>query len=248
MVVRNSSAQDMPLGREMIIAAPALNAGIDPSAYHAFVTGELSPALGAPGAELHLFRADRGDLTGEHLLVWTLSEETDNAQHLLDRTFTERHREFLSAPGPYTRYALVAPDRLADLPRVEILGIHNVQVKPERREAFEAFVRDTLYQAFAGRTPGMHLLYYRGIGGEYPTNYIALFAIETTAAREQYWPTGAPETEALTAAFRPLRSVAESLTPYLVEDTFLKPETGAAAAIFESLDWNDYVHVRAKRR
>jgi hypothetical protein len=125
---------------------------------------------------------------------------------------------------------------------VEILGFHYQQVRPGREAAFERFVTDTLYTALAKRTPGMHLIYYRNVNGASVSNYATIYAIETVAARERYWPTGAPETEATKSAFRPLKAVALSLSKYLVPGSYLEEDSGAAAAYFESLDWTDYVH------
>jgi hypothetical protein len=92
----------------------------------------------------------------------------------------------------------------------------------------------------------MHLLYYRGVRGPGAGGYLTVYAIETLAARERYWPTGAPETEATREAFGPLGPLARALGAYWVEGSYLRPESGGAAAYFESLDWTDYVHVHAK--
>jgi hypothetical protein len=258
MTADRTAAQTMQLTEVFITMKPTLKEGVDPEAYEAYISGQAASELSEarPGAELHLFKADRGERTGEHLLVWTLSDDIERAREypvpfgpdLIETSFSSEHESFVSAWDPYAQYALIGRERIGDFPAVDILGIHHVHVKPDRRDGFEVFVRDTLYQALDGWAPGMHLLYYRRVSGKSPGDYIALFAIETPADRELYWPTGAPETDALSAAFRPLRGLARSLEKYLVEGTYLLPDSGAAGAYFESLEWNDFVHVGAQRR
>jgi hypothetical protein len=261
--VLQAPAQQMRLGEVLVLSAPVLKSGADTAAYEAYLTDEVAPAwrAQAPGPEVHLFRADRGARDGAHLIVWTVDTADRReayppgdgspfpAQVMAAAGLSPaRHASYVEAPGSYTDYVLVGADQAGALPGVEILGIHAVAVRPGREAAFEAFVRDTLYQAFRDRMPGLHLLYYRGVRGEQAGSYLALFALESVAARELYWPTGAPETEALAAGFRPLRPLGLALSRYLVEGSYLEPSSGAAGAYFESTDWTDFVHVRARPR
>jgi hypothetical protein len=120
--------------------------------------------------------------------------------------------------------------------------MHYIKVRPDRRDQFEAFVRDKLHPALVGTIPGMSLLYYRGVRGRAAGSYITIFAIESVQRREQFWPTDASEAEAVKEAFRPLKSLARDLSAYLVEGSYLESST-AAAAYFESREWTDFVRV-----
>jgi hypothetical protein len=151
---------------------------------------------------------------------------------------------YVGGDGGYTEYELVGSEGVSALPTVELLGVHYIQVRPDRAEAFEAFVRDTLHPALVGRIPGMDLLYYKGVRGENTGQYLTFFAIESVEARARYWPTGSSETAALKEPFAPLADIAGQLRTYLVEGSYLKPDTGAAAAIFESLEWTDFAFLR----
>ena len=199
----------------------------------------------APGTRLHVLRADRGRRTDEPILVWTFDsrEKRDAYPAANALPFSSDLLEsagLTSHVADYAEYELIGD--AAELPIVEILGFHYLQVRPDRESAFERFVTDTLNTALAKRTPGMHLLYFRNVNRASVSNYAALYAIETVGTREMYWPTGAPETEALKSAFRPLKEIALALSKYMVPGTYLEEDSGAAAAYFESLDWTDYVH------
>jgi hypothetical protein len=89
----------------------------------------------------------------------------------------------------------------------------------------------------------MGLFYYKAISGKDPGSYITIFAISSYEGREKYWPAGKPETEVLKSAFAPLKELAAELGTYLEKDSYLKPDSGGAAAYFESLDWTDYLLV-----
>jgi hypothetical protein len=84
------------------------------------------------------------------------------------------------------------------------------------------------------------------VRGEDIGGYVLVFAIATAADRERYWPTGQPETDAVRAAFRPMAAIASDLRSYLVDGSYLTAE-GAAAPVFESLEWTDFVNVQAAR-
>jgi hypothetical protein len=261
VLVTPTRAQTMQLGEILILNTPTLNSDADTEAYEALLLDEVAPPWKAhvPGTELHLFRADRGGRTGDYLVVWSIdTREHRNAslpedqasgfsRAVLERTgwVPAATSTFLSDTGSYTDYVLIGADRIGDLPRVDILGMHYIKVQADKEEAFERFVRDTLHPAFTDQTPGMRLLYYKGIRGEDAGSYITIFALESVEARAQYWPTDAPETEALKTAFKPMEPLAAELSTYLVEDSYLKAGSGFAAAIFESLEWTDFVHVRA---
>ncbi len=257
-----ADAQTMKLGEVLVVSDVSLKADADHDGYEAYFVDEVAPAwnANAPGTELHLFRADRGAREGDYLRVWTtdLAHRRDtypapgngapfDPRLLRDSGIDlDRHASYVSQQGSYTEYVLV--EASPDLPSVDILGIHNIAIKPGSEAAFERLVRDSINDALAGRTPGMHVIYYKGVRGDRAGQYIALYAIESVTDRIRYWPAGTPETEALKSAFRPLTPLARQLEPYLVEGSYLEAGSGAAAAIFESLDWTDFVHVAAKRR
>ena len=226
---------------EILITAEPVGADVE-----GLIAKAPSWAANAPGTGLYVFRADRGRRDDEPILVWTFdSPDRRGAYPAADGL--PFSKDLLESAGvasyvdDYAEYELIGG--AAELPIVEILGFHYQQVRPGREAAFERFVTDTLYAALAKRTPGMHLLYYRNVNGASVSNYATLYAIETVATRELYWPTGAPETEAVKSGFRPLKSVALSLSKYLVPGSYLEEDSGAAAAYFESLDWTDYVHI-----
>lgn len=249
-----ADAQSIQLGEALMLARPSLAEDADGDAYAAYLRDEVMPAWNGrhPALPLHAFRADRGEQTGDFLLAWSGSREGLNgASEVLSPdalaeagVTAEGGATDLRDPGAITEYELVGAETARPLPDVELLGIHRIQVIPEWVTAFDAFVRDTLYTTFADRAPGMRLLYYKDVDrvGE----YILIFTFDTVERREEYFPTGQPETEALTEAFRPMSDVGDGLMRYQVEGTYLDRSSGLAAAVFESTDWTDYVHIRAR--
>lgn len=253
-------AQTIQLGEVLVVHTPAVAPDADRGAFESHVMDSLLPRwdeLGE-GIESHLFRADRGKDQGSYWMVWSFDTrarreatrpENDGSgfsQSVLEQigSSVQPATEYVSGEGGFTDYELIGADSIRSLPGVELLGVHYIQVREDRQAAFDAFVRDTLHPALVGQIPGMDLLYYKGVRGEHEGRYLTIFAIESVEAREQYWPTGSSETQALKDAFEPLGDIARRLRTYLVEDSYLKADTGAAAAIFESLEWTDFAFLK----
>lgn len=190
----------------------------------------LTPSDGtpAPGENDHLVQADRGNRKGQFYRVSTGGVKT-NTTALKDRA---------------TEYHLLSPDKVGPLPEVDVLGVHFIKVLPERRDAFERFVDATLHPAVANLRPDLRLLYYKAVRGAEAPGYILLFAL-TKQSRDKYWP-GGSDSDALRAAFAPVRVHTKELSTYLVPDSALTDEK-FAAAIYESREWTDLVLVPAGR-
>ena len=250
-----TEAQTLKLGEVLVISTPT--PGADTEAFESFVTGQAARAWkdAAPALSLHLLRADRGDRDGEYLTLWIAGTRAARDATLPDDDTSPFSKDVLEEvgdtstylnTGSSTDYELIGADQLGKLPSFDILGIHSYKVKPGREVAFEQFVRDTLHPALASSIPGMPLLYFKAVRGEHTGSYVLVFAIATVADRERYWPTGQPETDAVRAAFEPMAAIASDLRSHLVDGSYLTAE-GAAAPVFESLEWTDYVNVQAAR-
>jgi len=186
----------------------------------------LTPSDGTAtsGGNDHLVQADRGNRKGQFYRVWTGGVKT-NTPPATDRA---------------TDYHLLSPEKVGTLPDVDVLGVHFIKVLPDRRDAFERFVRDTLHPAVANLRPDLRLLYYKAVRGAEAPGYILLFAL-TKQSRDKYWP-GGSDSDALRAAFAPVRVHTKELSTYLVPDSALTDEK-FAAAIYESHEWTDLVLV-----
>jgi len=171
----------------------------------------------------HRFIADRGGRKGQSIVV------------------TVADTPATTTPG--SEYHLIAPDTVGPLPDIDVLGVHYQKVRPERREEFEKFVRDTLHPAVGNLRPDLRLLYYKAVRGPEAGNYILLFAL-TRESRDKYWP-GGSDSDALRAAFKPVQPLADQLLPYLVEESALT-DAKFAARVFESREWTDWVLVSSK--
>jgi hypothetical protein len=176
-----------------------------------------SPSKPSPDAKAHAVQADRGNRKGQYMVV---STEAANA-------------------GPQSsEYHLLAPDKVGALPDVDVLGIHYVKVRPDRREGFERFIADKIHPAVGNLRPDLRLLYYKAVRGPDAGNYIAVFAL-TKASRDKYWP-GGSDSDALRAAFKPVQGLTQELITYLVEGSALT-DPKFAAAVYESREWSDFV-------
>lgn len=256
------NAQGMKMGEVIMVSNSTLKKDVKPEAFQNWINKEIVPSWNKkyPGTGMHLFRADRGDRKGEFLLVSGAARVADREALPPGNPFTEKvittnvgsksPADFLSTPASYTEYRLIGSEKFKSLPVAGILGIHYIKIKPERSAEFEKFVIEKLHPAVGQLFPDMQLLYYKAVAGD-PSNYrdageyITIFTIESVAARDKYWPSGAPETEVLKKTFLPLKELALELGTYLVEDSYLKPESGGAAAYFESTRWTDFIHSSA---
>ncbi len=189
----------------------------------------ITPSEGTPASSGndHLMQADRGNRKGQFYRVWTgkLSTAPPN-----DRS---------------TEYHLLSPDKVGALPDVDVLGVHFIKVLPDRRDPFERFVDDTLHPAVANLRPDLRLLYYKAVRGAEAPGYILVFAL-TKQSRDKYWPEGS-DSDALRAAFAPVRVHTKELSTYLVAESALTDEK-FAAAIYESREWTDLVLVPSGSR
>ena len=185
----------------------------------------VTPSATAAGAAAtgHWFQADRGSRKGQYLHVAAGPAKDSKAE---SPTTTE--------------YQLVGAKTAGALPDVDVLGIHYLKVRPDRREAFEKFVAGTLNPAVANLRPDLRLLYYKAVRGPDAGSYITIFAL-TRDSRDKYWP-GGSDSDVLRTAFAPVKTHTKELLTYLVEGSALTDEK-FAAAVYESRDWSDFVLV-----
>jgi hypothetical protein len=259
------SHAQVKLGKVLVISTPVFAGGADSKAYEGLVTGQMAPAWkkNVPGVELYLLKAERaasGVRKPDYLTLWVVDTPERRNGYLPESpasAFPNKVTGKLGSlagppagiePGQYTDYELIGGDRIGALPQVDLIGIHYIKVKPDSAADFEKFVGGRLHPALASITPGMRMLYYKGVRGERAGSFILIFAIDSYAARERYWPTGKPETDVTKAAFKPLNPLARELGTYLVEGSYLAPTSGGAAAYFESLEWVDFMRVGAGGR
>jgi hypothetical protein len=189
------------------------------------VTPSATSDAGArPG---HRFQADRGSRKGQYLHVWAGAAKDAPA-----------------IAGATSAYQLLSPEAAGPLPDVDVLGIHYLKVRPDRREAFEKFVGGTLHPSVGRLRPDLRLLYYKAVAGPDAGSYITIFAL-TRDSRDKYWPGGA-DSDALRAAFAPVKTHTTELLAYLVDGSALTDEK-FAAAVYESRDWSDFVLVGQPR-
>ncbi len=125
---------------------------------------ESAPSAVTRGA---VFQADRGP-QGQYLVVTSSAAKAGSAS-LEGRA---------SSTGSQSRTASMLPD-------VDVLGIHYIQVQPNRAEAFEQFVARTLHPAMANLRPDLRLLYYKAVAGPDAARFIALFALTRGRSRDK---------------------------------------------------------------
>ena len=248
-------AQGMKMGEVIMISNSGIRKGVKPEALQKWVNDEIASSWNKkyPGTSMHLFHADRGDGKGKFLLVTStiraayreaLPSGSPFDDVLTDENInSKKSADFLTKPNAYTEYSLIGAEQLKSLPVAGILGIHYIKVKPERAADFEKLVVDKLHPSVAQLFPDMQLLYYKAVAGDHKGEYITIFTIKSVAARDKYWPAGAPETETLKKRFEPLKNLAVELGDFLVTDSYLKPESGGAAAYWEAIKWTDFVYV-----
>ena len=188
---------------------------------HKMKLGEIlvfTPSPSKPEADpkAHAFQADRGNRKGQYLVVSTA----------------------LRQGAQSSEYHLLSAGKVGALPDVDVLGIHYIKVRPDRREAFERFVGEKIHPAVGNLRPDLRLLYYKAVRGPDAGSYITIFAL-TRASRDKYWPGGADSDE-LRAAFKPVQGLTTELITYLVEGSALT-DPKFAAAVYESREWSDFV-------
>jgi hypothetical protein len=180
----------------------------------------------------HVFQSDRGIRKGDYVHVWTGGAKDT------------RPADISGSAAAASEYQLLTPDKVGPLPDVDVLGIHYIKVRPDRRDAFEKYVGETLHPAVGNLRPDLRLLYYKAVRGPDAGNYITIFAL-TKESRDKYWPGGA-DSDDLRVAFKPVSGHAKELLTYLVNGSALTADQFAAAG-YESREWADFVLLPAGR-
>ena len=183
-------------------------------------------------AQAHVFQSDRGSRKGQYMLAWTGGSKDT------------RPGAVPGSAAEASEYQLLSPGTVGPLPDVDVLGIHYIKVRPDRRDAFEKYVGDTLHPAVGNLRPDLRLLYYKAVKGPDTGNYITIFAL-TQASRDKYWP-GGSDSDDLRAAFTPVRAHTKELLTYLADNSALTDDK-FAAAVYESREWADFVLVTTAR-
>ena len=184
--------------------------------------GSARPA----NANGHVFQSDRGSRKGQYMLAWTGSSKD------------ARPGAVPGSTAEASEYQLLSPAKVGPLPDVDVLGIHYLKVRPDRRDAFEKYVGDTLHPAVGNLRPDLRLLYYKAVAGPDRGSYISIFAL-TQASRDTYWP-GGSDSDDLRAAFKPVKAHTKELLTYLADNSALTDDK-FAAAVYESREWADFV-------
>lgn len=174
---------------------------------------------------VYVFQSDRGNRKGQYMRAWTGGSK-------------DTRPGAVTGSADASEYQLLSPTKVGPLPDVDVLGIHYIKVRPERRDAFERFVDETLHPAVANLRPDLRLLYYKAVRGPDAGKYITIFAL-TKESRDKYWP-GGSDSDDLRAAFKPVKVHTKELLTYLVEGSALTDEK-FAAAVYESREWTDFV-------
>lgn len=226
----------MKLGEVLVFNVPDLKPDADAKAFESLVLNEVAPAWkkNTPAIEVSLVRKDRGPRPGRYLLVWSMDTASRSGYA---GEFQPALAPFINSAGQILEYHLVAPEKAGRLPDVEVLGFHYIKVRPDRRDAFDTFVADTLHPAVANLSPDLRLLYYKPVRGTDPGNYITVFAL-SRQSRDKYWPKG-KDSEDVIRAFKPVQALADSLKTYLVDGSYATGDL--AAAVYESREWADWV-------
>jgi hypothetical protein len=175
------------------------------------------------GQGSHLLQADRGNRKGQYLHVSTRGAKASAAA---------------AAGAQSSEYRLLSPEKVGTLPDVDVLGIHYIKVRPDRREAFERFVAEKIHPAVGNLRPDLRLLYYKAVNGPDAGSYITIFAL-TQASRDKYWP-GGSDSDVLRTAFQPVQPLTKELNTYLVEGS-ANTNQKLAAAVYEAREWSDFV-------
>lgn len=251
--------QGIQVGETILVSNSPLNKNINPEDFKSYMSKEFVSEWNqrSPGPTMYLLQADRGDRNGEYLTICIATKQEDHKKLISSSPFTDKAvttvtsnlsklpSAFLEKSDAYTEYQLIGGDRITPLPRVEILGFHYIQVKPELAKDFEKLVIEKLHPTVGKLVHDMNLLYYKAVAGENKGSFITIYAIESIAARERFWPTGGQEQDIVKQLFRPYKDLAKELGSYLIENSYLKPESGGAAAIFESLEWTDFIIIES---
>jgi hypothetical protein len=255
-----AKGQGIPLGEKILASTSPLKKDIDPEVFKVYMQTELIPAWNrsSTGTTMYLLKADRGDRNGEYLPICISPDKeapgvSENGSPFSDKSVTslkgslsKKPSAFLENPDAYTEYHLIGGDRVSPLPTVEILGIHYLKVKPELAKDFERLVIEKLHPSVGKLVHDMNLLYYKAVDGQDKGSFITIYAIESIAARERFWPTGGQEQDIVKQLFGSHKDLAKELGSYMIEDSYLKPESGGGAAYFESLEWTDFVVIKSK--
>jgi hypothetical protein len=233
------------LGEVIGLRYATLTSG-DADAYEQFTIESNYPFWDAnmPGANLVTMKSDRG--TREGMYAWFFNFDTvDRWDYYFPQpaapwpnfdAIYAKFNEDVGTGGFETDvtgmgdYVLVGRETVEGMPRIEMLGIHHVQVQEARGPAFEEFVTNK-WNPHA-HVPGMWMLVYKADRGARVGEYISVIALEPGLLRDIYFPEGEGNSEAALEAMQPI------LYLYAEMQTYLVPNTE------REVEWSDFFVIR----
>src|SRR5689334_14896777 len=213
-----------PVGMEVGQVLIINNSGVKTSGMQAhkdlMTEASTNWAKGKPDIAFAHFFADRGRENGGHIMVASIKTIDARKNFPRGSPFSGPKGEaVLSNPSSFSEYQLIGPETVKAMPLAGILGLHYLRVKAGKEKDFEKFVTEKLNPALSQLFPDMQMLYYRGVAGEMTGKYLTVWTIKSKAARDNYWPEGGPETEALKAGYAAQSRLADQLEDYLMAGT-----------------------------
>lgn len=156
-----------------------------------------------PGADILLLKGDRGKRLGDYAIIINVNTlDQRNSYWPQEQPPHPRWQpiqdEWTSEVGPrYNElqyegvfegdFVLVGAETVPEMPWVDMLGIHHLNVKPGQEKAFERYITENWNPV--SHFPGLSVLYFRADRGPRNGQYARVFVFEHRSLRDVYAPT-----------------------------------------------------------
>ncbi|MGD8898168.1 MAG: DUF5916 domain-containing protein [Acidobacteriota bacterium] len=203
----------------------------DPEAYARLVQKVTYPFYDrhVPGVDWVLMKGDRGEHDGDFAYFFNFVDlerrnlyfpdlegprpEWDAVVEKWDATVgRDAFRDFELDDEWMGDYVLLGAETVKEMPWLDLLGIHHIQVKLGQEEAFERFVTERWNPN--AHLPGWWVLIYKPDRGP-RREYLLIFAFEDRALRDRYFPTPGERSEEGRRALLPLEPLWAEMNAYL---------------------------------
>ena len=186
-----------------------------------------------PGVDWVLLKGDRGEQDGEYAFFSNFEtlglrnyyypqEEgpfprTEPMEEIWNAEVADHFSEFEFEDTFVGDYVLVGAETVSEMPWIDLIGIHHLNVTAGEEEAFEQFVTDEWNRK--AHCPGVWILIYKADRGERNGEYAMVYAFEQRTLRDLYFPNeGEDPTPEAERAFSPLLAVWTEIQANFLDD------------------------------
>jgi len=223
----DSSDDDVFMGEVLVFYELDLKENYPNESFEKFIRTELIPIWKnqLPNTQLLLLKGDRGTRNGQYIVMMNFEkfelfhklfpedisdksiETNENFQNLLP--VWKRFKEFIKEKSEWKSYQIVGKNRMKKMLAIELLGLHQIKIKPGMEQDFESFIIQKWN--FLEEVPGMWGIVLKRNRHDVENKYLWISAFDPGGMRDAYFPEPGVGSDAWRQAIFPIQKILDEL-------------------------------------